>query len=428
MRKQTAAIPPQSGVRWQKLQDGQPTSVGDAQGVRLTAVEAQMNAMHQEFRALRSEFVELKEKFATRTNEDPPVIGAPHGLFGPSDGTRWGDLEPTEMEMAHGAEEAVEDELQRCGSSTDEAAQQKLVVVDYAEVATQTDTQHDVQAAVGKLIQILQISRCTLQPTPPISAMCRMYGELATAALTALGLTSSDIEKALHNSDDGDQSGARGDNEGGVTDVMDVEDQDIPDGDHHEDHFHEPSRDDHLRGAIHIDDDMGSATEPEEDAAEPHSEPREAQAPACTDVTRWSDDDELENIIAMAQHTHEQETQWNTWPLPLPSIWYTEDPKRAVRCLVRAALGWSPQLKDLSFRTETLRTRYSSGELRLQFRTVVHFGVWDQTFHGKLQPSVSLAERDAFRVSLDKYHQWIFWQDDDTRCLAAASRAARTRQ
>ncbi len=141
-----------------------------------------------------------------------------------------------------------------------------------------------------------------------------------------------------------------------------------------------------------------------------------------------SSDDELENIIALAQQIHARDMESEGWPISLPAHWYAQDPKRAGRCIARAGLARDPTPRDLHFRTETLRTRIGS-ELRLQHRSVVHFAMWNNTFHGDMQPTVAAAERAAFRLALDAYSQWIDWQQDDVRCLQHwSSRNARPSQ
>ncbi len=120
----------------------------------------------------------------------------------------------------------------------------------------------------------------------------------------------------------------------------------------------------------------------------------------------------LEALIREAQELDEAEA---TWPLRLPRVWYQMDPKRAGRCLVRAALARDPEYRDLSFATDSAhhrnrRVRGMGVDYTLH-RTSVRFGEWGHTFTGSWCGTIAMAERSAFRVALDSYSQWVRWTD-----------------
>ena len=121
-----------------------------------------------------------------------------------------------------------------------------------------------------------------------------------------------------------------------------------------------------------------------------------------------TEDDWLEAIIFDAQVTAEKEWQASGWPIELPKSWYWGDPKRAVRCLLRGALQRDPSSTDMQFKTESTRSGW--GE-RPSHRSQLWIGLWNDSFKGPPCTSVALAERATFRQALDRYQDWIAWQD-----------------
>ncbi len=122
-------------------------------------------------------------------------------------------------------------------------------------------------------------------------------------------------------------------------------------------------------------------------------------------------DDELETLIFYAQQLDAKESQTGGWPIRLPKSWYWWDPKRAGRCIVRAALARDFTQSDFYFRTNAERS-HSRGEVRLLHRSVVCFALWDNEFYGPPCATVAEAERAAFRLALDAYQPWIDWDRD----------------
>ncbi len=406
-------------MRWYQLRD--PPDGGDhpvAMGMRLNAVEAQLDAMRNEFCAMRDAIVDLQERLA---NPLPPVVttatpnleGAQTGgeashLFGPSDGTPWGDL----LEVEQVQYESTTLEAQGAADDSLSAGPQVSEV--------------DVERAAQQLQEILQqVQLCEadlLSGRGSADAHMQIVKDRATAALQALGY------EVVHPAAEGGameveeiQSG--GDAEltaGQLADTRDAPDAQSGGG---------GDREQNGRRAATADADQPAAArnDMEVTAAEVESEGTwtSEQGPGAyvLPLTHGpimppdrSVDDELETIIAMAQQIHARDTASEGWPISLPGSWYMQDPKRAGRCIARAALARDPTPQDLSFKTQAVRTR-SGGEIRLLHRSVVHFAMWNNTFHGDLQPTVAAAERAAPRLALDAYSQWIDWQQDDARCL-----------
>ena len=164
MAKQAAAPSHvQSGVRWLQLQE--PPATGDhpvAMGVRLNAVEAQMDSMHREFKEMRSQLQQLcGAQGATGAAQavEAKTANVVGDLYRPSDGARWGDaigddgfLDDTGLEAAH------------------------------VTVGTQTEAQDDV--AAQKVYNIINTARRHQRSADfPPAALARLMEELASDAL-----------------------------------------------------------------------------------------------------------------------------------------------------------------------------------------------------------------------------------------------------
>ena len=385
----------QSGVRWQPQLEP-PGGGGDhpvAMGVRLSAVEAQLDAMHKEFCYMKDVFCDLQDRLVTNppgaTAAGTPQDGETGGegdLFVPSDGTPWGDYLLNDEQMQE-VSVAPADQVQAFEEGIPESAHVE-------EVGIQTEAQLDV--AAQKMFRIIYTSRHQFKSNTPITALARLTGVLASEALAALGYSESEIEVWPIDCERG-PTGSQGESGEGGGD-MEVEEQDalgcdVANGSEVRDEVRDEPDPEAKRGKGYdkqcsareepaktaptaaADSVMDSATETEDYGGEPPDE----QGPGA--YVRPLGDDELETIIAMAQRVHEQETAADVWPLALPAAWYTKDPKRAGRCIARAGLGRDPSAQYLSFRTETLRIRVG-GELRLQHRSVVHFALWNNEFHG----------------------------------------------
>ena len=398
-------------------------------GVRLNAVEAQLDAMHKEFCNMKDVITDLQDRLTNPppaattagTPQDGDQTGAGCDLFVPSDGTPWGDFlvdAQTQYESATPAEQ--------------EAADPSLEMA-HVEVAMQTEAQFDV--AAQKMFKILHTSRCQFPAGTPPAALARLMGVLASEALAALGYSHSEIEAGLGGCERGptgsqDESGNRqaADGDGpswGAEVTMEVESDALSE----EPGVQTGSADVDKEPGVYVRQSMQSGT-PEEQGVQPApadveqgmqavetksgaSRNLSASADVLNSIQTSEPEDELEALIFMAQQldARDSKLRFGGWPISLPKSWYYRDPKRAARCIVRAALAREPSQDDMHFRTDERRTNYR-GEVHVQHRSTVRFKLWDNTFYGPPGASVAEAERAAFRVALDAYQDWIEWDEE----------------
>ncbi len=119
---------------------------------------------------------------------------------------------------------------------------------------------------------------------------------------------------------------------------------------------------------------------------------------------------DIEDVIKMAQECHDDEAA--EWPIRMLREWRENDPKRAVRVMLRKALGRALTTEDTRFATVSKVFEHQVTKMRRTLHvTTVSFQIWGHEFEGPYATTIQEAERGAFRKALDFYHEWICWED-----------------
>ena len=381
MAKQGAATPwrakqaavPQSGVRWLKLTaPPSPGDTGVAVGVRLTAVEAQVDAMHREMKVMRA-LLEQRGGHggAQQAQRADGAAESSHAvqeeLFVPSDGSRWGDAIGDDGTLAAAS----------IGTSRQPGEQ-----VDHVTVTTEAQTDASLIVAARKVYNILSSAQRQQRSSDwSPEAHARLVAVLASEALDALGYSPDEFEDDKMLAAGGEPSGGKD-----IADAVMGEAPTEQDG---------SFSDDHVK-------DSSGAWSPGVYVLQGMDEHTSVQG----SVARA--DDELESVIRMAQLCDAEAE----WPIHMPKEWLANDPKRAARVMLRKALGRDVTTDDLHFTTVSKLFEHTSSRMRRTMHiATVTFKLWGHEFKGSLAGTIQEAERAAFRRALAFYHEWICWDE-----------------